>query len=71
MSLAAFGTPLGIGDALELEHVALARVHVAAQAADRAQRREIDVEGLGINDALAHMHAQHLADQQLALRPER
>ena len=54
----------------ELEHVALARVGVAAQAADGAERREIDVEALGVDDALAHVDAQHLADQQLALRAE-
>src|SRR5439155_17350261 len=71
LGFAAVAAPFGVGDALELERVALARVGVAAQAADRAQRREVDVEGGGVDDAVAHVHAQHLADQQLALRAER
>src|SRR5215831_7039716 len=62
--------PLGVGNASQLEQVAVARIHVAAQAADGTQRREVDVERRRIDNAVARIDADHLTDHELVLRPE-
>ena len=65
-----FGAPFGVGHASQLEPVALAGVAVAGEPAHRTQGVEVDAERLGVDDAGASVHAQDLADDQLAAGAE-